>query len=167
MADSAVALSTRLQSATSLALIGATTLCAALALHELLSFGPGGYDVIARAGSPDCRAAPCVSPQMVIFGQIAKAVGAALVFALVGAFTVSLRGRLGVGAALWVAQYFWSMLGIASGYRAQFGTTWAWWEPFAELMWRPGMSLPLMLGGLAIFCVAAARTTAARATVLA
>lgn len=148
----------RLRSALSLALIGALTLTPALTVHDILSFGPRGHDLIAAWGTR-CTAWPCATMNLVVYGQIAKGIGAALVFGLIGAFTISLRGRLGLGAVAWVVQYFWSLAGIASGYRGFYDAPWRWWEPFAELMWAPALTLALMGGGLGMFAALAAAST--------
>lgn len=161
MADAAGPVSLRLRSALSLALIGAVTLSPVLAAHDILSFGPRGHDLIAPWGTT-CTEWPCATMNLVVFGQIAKGIGAAMVFGLVGAFTVSLRGRVGIGALAWLVQFWWSLAGVASGYRGHFGTTWRWWEPFADLMWTPSLTLPLMAGGLAAFAGLAWVTTARR-----
>ena len=160
MAEAAVPPSFRLRSALSLALIGALTLSPLLAAHDILSFGPRGHDLIAPWGT-SCTEWPCATMNLVVFGQIAKGVGAAMVFALVGAFTVSRRGRLGVGATAWVVQFFWSLAGIASGYRGHFAESWRWWEPFAELMFDPVLTLCCLGIGLALFLALAWATTSA------
>jgi hypothetical protein len=150
VAEAAVPPSIRLRSALSLALIGALTLSPLLAAHDILSFGPRGHDLIAPWGT-NCTEWPCATMNLVVSGQIAKGIGAALVFALIGAVTISFRGRLGLGGAAWVVQYFWSLVGIASGYRGHFGTDWRWWDPFAKLLWSPGLTLGLMVCGLGAF----------------
>jgi len=161
VAEAALPPAIRLRSALSLALIGALTLFPALLTHDILSFGSHGHDLIAPWGT-QCTEWPCATMNFVVSGQIAKGVGAAMVFALIGAFTVSLRGRIGLGAAAWLVQFFWSSAGIASGYRDHFEAEWRWWEPFAVLMWAPALTLSLLGAGLAGFIALAYASTARR-----
>ena len=143
----------RVRAALTLALGGAISLFGALLAHDLLSFGASGHDMIVEAGA-SCDMPPCLTMGVVLAGHMAKAVGAGLVFALIGAVWVAGPARGVLGASLWVMQYIWSLIGIASGHRASFGTSWRWWEPFAELMWDPVLTLGLMVGGLLTFWLA-------------
>jgi hypothetical protein len=130
-----------------LALAGGVSLFAALIVHEFHIFGAQAHDLIAASSTP-CLDPPCLTVGMVVSGHIAKAVGAAMVFALIGAIWTRGAERMLIAAGYWVVQYTWSLVGIASGYRLHFGTGWAWWEPFAELMWTPIATPGLLAAGL-------------------
>ena len=132
----------------SLALAGALSLFAALAAHEILIFGPRGHDIIGQDGCPQSL---CPDMTAVIIGLLAKAIGAGLALALLGAIVPMNPARMRGAALLWAAQYLWALLGIASAYRIHFGTTWRWWEPFVGLMWHPLLTPALLLAGLAVF----------------
>ncbi|MFW5641136.1 MAG: hypothetical protein ACOCY0_00045 [Roseicyclus sp.] len=138
----------RLRGAASLALAGSASLFAALLIHELVSFGGAARGLIGSGAAP-CPAPPCLTLGVVVSGQVAKAVGAAFVFAAIGAIWMRGQARWTVAVVYWALQYLWALLGIASGYRAQFGSGWAWWEPFAVLLWHPLLTPGLMLAGLA------------------
>jgi hypothetical protein len=140
----------RVRSALSLALAGAVTLFAALFVHEMLVFGPGGHDLIASGTAP-CPEPPCLTTGTVVTGLIAKAIGAAMAFGVIGAVWVAGPVRRGLGVALWSVQYLWSLVGMASGYRDGFPGDWDWWEPFAVLLWHPALTPALMALGLAVF----------------
>ena len=58
---------------------GALSLLVVLLAHEWLSFGPSGHDLIAAASAP-CPEVPCVTLGTIITAQIAKALGAAMLF---------------------------------------------------------------------------------------
>jgi hypothetical protein len=139
-----------MRSALSLALAGSVTLFIALVLHEMLVFGPGGHDLIAGDTAP-CPDPPCLTTGTVMTGHIAKALGAALAFAAIGVLVPRGRARGALGGLFWAGQYLWSLVGIASGYRDQFGADWAWWEPFTALMWHPVLTPGLMAAGLGAF----------------
>jgi hypothetical protein len=145
------------RSAIALGLAGSSTLFAALLTHEILSFGAAGHDVITRDPAA-CTALPCVTLGTVVTGHLAKAVGTAIAFVVIGALLVGQAARWPIAAVIWVALYLWSLVGIASGYRARFGSDWAWWQPFAELAWSPGVTLGLMLLGL-LCCAGCDRLT--------
>ena len=138
----------RLRPALTLALAGAVSLFGVLLAHELLAFGTEPHDFIAPAGAP-CPDPPCLTTGMVITGQLAKAIGAGIVFAIIGAIWTSGAKRWLLAGGFFALQYLWSLVGIASGYRSHFGTSWAWWEPFAELLWHPVTTPALLLAGLA------------------
>ena len=137
----------RLGSALSLALAGALSLFAALLAHEILTFGASGHAIIGQAECPDW---PCPTLSVIIVGLVFKGIGAGLAFAALGAFVTLAPSRLRAAGLLWIVQYLWGLVGMASGYREQFGTTWAWWEPFAELLWQPALSLGLMAAGIVL-----------------
>lgn len=124
------------------------SLFAVLLIHEFLAFGAYPNDLIAPAGAP-CPEPPCLTTGMVVSGQMAKAIGAGFVFALIGAVWTAGAARWLIAAGYWVVQYLWSLIGIASGYRLHFGSGWAWWEPFADLLWHPVTTPVLLLAGLA------------------
>ena len=136
------------RAAASLALAGGLTIFAVLLTHELTVFGGAALGLI-RPGSAPCPAPPCLTMDMIVWGHVAKAIGAGLVFAVIGAIWTRGPLRLAIAGGFWVLQYLWSLVGIASGYRAHFGSGWAWWEPFAELLWHPVTTPGLMLAGLA------------------
>ena len=137
----------RVNAALSLALAGAISTFAVLLSHELLVFGDAALGLIVPDAAP-CPAPPCLTVELIVWGHIAKAVGAAFVFALVGAIWTRGPLRWWLAGVVWVVEYLWSLVGIASGYRAHFGTGWAWWEPFAQLLWNPVTTPGLMLAGL-------------------
>jgi hypothetical protein len=139
------------RAALTLALAGGISLFAVLLAQELMIFGEGGHALILANAAP-CPVVPCVTVSMVVAGHVAKAIGAALAFALIGAIWLGGAARWSIAAPVWVGLYLWSLVGIASGYRSQFGTSWDWWEPFAELLWSPAMTLGLMATGL-LACV--------------
>lgn len=140
----------RLRAALALAAAGAVSLFAALLVHELSAFGGPALGLIQPASAP-CAEPPCLTVGLVVSGHVAKALGAGVVFALIGAFWTRGPARWIIAGAFWALQYLWSLVGIASGYRAHFGTGWAWWEPFAELLFHPLTTPGLMLTGLAAF----------------
>ena len=146
MADAA-APPARLRPALALAVAGALSLFPVLLLHEFLVFGAQAHDLIAPASAP-CPDPPCLTSAMVVSGHVAKAVGAGLVFAIIGAVWTKGPGRWLIAAAFFALQYTWSLVGIASGYRLHFGTGWAWWEPFAVILWHPVTTPALLLAGL-------------------
>jgi hypothetical protein len=137
----------RLRPALTLALAGAASLFAVLLTHEFLAFGTQPNDLIAPAGAP-CPEPPCLTTGMVVTGLVAKAIGAGFVFALIGAVWTSGAARWLMAGVFFALQYLWSLVGIASGYRGHFGSTWAWWEPFAELLWHPVTTPALLMAGL-------------------
>jgi hypothetical protein len=147
------------RSAIALGLAGSVTLFAALLTHEILSFGATGHDVIAH-DAVACTVLPCVTLGTIVTGHMAKAVGTAIAFVVIGALLVGRAARGPIAALIWVALYLWSLVGIASGYKALFGSDWAWWEPFTELAWSPGVTLGLMLLGL-LCCAGFDRVTRA------
>lgn len=131
----------------SLALAGALSLFAALVIHEILSFGAAGHAMIGRADCPDW---PCPTLSLIVVGLVFKGIGAGIAFAVLGLLMAQAPGRLWGAGLLWVVQYLWGLVGIASGYRDQFGSTWRWWEPFAELLWQPVLTLGLMAAGVGL-----------------
>lgn len=145
MADAGIA---RLRSALTLALAGALSLFAVLLLHEVLAFGTLPHDLIAPAGAP-CPEPPCLTMGTVVTGLVAKAIGAGVVFAAIGAIWTTGAARRVIAGGFFALQYLWSLVGIASGYRRHFGTGWDWWEPFAVLLWHPVTTPALLLAGLA------------------
>ncbi|MEJ6389515.1 hypothetical protein [Gymnodinialimonas ulvae] len=139
----------RLPAALALALAGGLSLFAALLTHEFLTFGAPGHGLL-NADRSLCPDIACPTTGMIVVAHVAKAIGAAILFAFIGVIWPSGGFRLGVAALAFTLQYLVSLVGIASGYRAQFGTTWAWWEPFAELLWNPLLTPLLLLAGLAL-----------------
>lgn len=140
----------RLRAALTLAVTGAVSLFAVLLIHELLVFGGPAMGLIQPA-SAVCATPPCLTVDMIVWGHVAKAIGAGVVFALVGAVWTGGRKRWAIAGGFWALQYLWSLVGIASGYRAHFGTGWTWWEPFAQLLFHPLTTPGLMLAGLSVF----------------
>lgn len=126
----------RLRAGATLALGGGLTLLGALLAHEWLIFGPSGYDLIADA-SDVCAQLPCVNTGTIVTAHIAKAVAAAILFAAIGSVWTTGKRRWGMALTVWLAQYLWALIGIASSHRAAFRDEWRWWEPFAVLMWSP------------------------------
>ncbi len=133
----------------SLSCAGALALFAVLLAHEFLSFGPRGHGLI-NADRSTCPDIACPTTGILVVAHIAKAIGAAFLFGIIGAIWTSGVARLTITAAAFALQYVWSLVGMASGYRIHFGTTWAWWEPFAELLWHPATTLLLLALGLAL-----------------
>lgn len=127
------------------------SLFAALLIHEIFTFGASGHAIIGRADCPDW---PCPTLSLIVVGLVFKAIGAGLAFGVFGALVPHAPGKAWGAGLLWMVQYLWGLVGMASGYREQFGTTWRWWEPFAELLWQPLLTLGLMLGGLLAFWLA-------------
>ena len=126
---------------------GALSLFGALLAHEIVSFGAAGHAVIGLADCPDW---PCPTLSMIVVALVFKAIGAGMAMGVLGALVAQAPARLRAAGLLWTVQYFWGLVGIASGYRDQFGTTWRWWEPFAVLLWQPALTLGLMAAGLAL-----------------
>ncbi|MBF9059927.1 hypothetical protein HKCCSP123_12115 [Rhodobacterales bacterium HKCCSP123] len=145
MADAATG---RLRPALTLALAGSASLFVVLLVHEILAFGTQPNDLIAPSGAP-CAEPPCLTTGMVVTGLLAKSLGAGIVFAIIGALWTTGPARWLIAAGFFALQYLWSLVGIASGYRGYFGTNWAWWEPFAELLWHPVTTPALLLAGMA------------------
>jgi hypothetical protein len=139
----------RLNAATALAIAGALSLFAALMVHEILTFGGTGHGLI-NADRTVCPDIACPTTGLLLTAHIAKAIGAAFLFSVIGAIWVDGLARSLIAAAAFVGQYLLSLVGLASGYRAQFGTTWAWWEPFAELLWSPILTPALLIVGLTL-----------------
>ncbi|MCT4684124.1 MAG: hypothetical protein N4A39_10390 [Roseicyclus sp.] len=137
----------RLRPALTLATAGAVSLFAVLLVHEFLAFGTQPNDLIAPAGAV-CVAPPCLTTATVVTGLVAKAIGAGVVFAIIGAVWTAGRARWLIAGGFFALQYLWSLVGIASGYRGHFGTAWAWWEPFADLLWHPVTTPALLMAGL-------------------
>lgn len=137
----------RLRAAARLAIAGGLSIFAVLLIHELTVFGGAALGLI-RPGSAPCPAPPCLTVGVIVWGHVAKAMGAGLVFAVIGAIWTRGPARWAIAGAFWVLQYLWSLVGIASGYRAHFGSGWTWWEPFAQLLWHPVTTPGLMLVGL-------------------
>ncbi|MBY6201131.1 hypothetical protein KUV65_07160 [Maritalea mobilis] len=133
-----------------MAFAGATSLFAALTIHEILVFGPRNHDLIASSSTP-CTDPPCLTLGVVLTGQIAKAIGASLAFAIIGGIWSTGMARLGTAMGFWVLQYAWSLIGISSGYRVHFDSDWGLWGPFAELMWHPFLTPGLLIAGLGAF----------------
>ncbi|WP_211315493.1 hypothetical protein [Roseicyclus mahoneyensis] len=131
-----------------LTVAGATSLFVAFAAHEISVFGIHGYGIIGLANCP-----PSLCPQMaaVLTGLAAKSIGAGLALGLLGALLPMGPARLRAAATLWAVQYLWGLVGIASAYRSNFGTTWRWWEPMVELLWRPVLTPALLIVGLGMF----------------
>ena len=150
MADTPKAANGRVRSALTLAFAGGSSLFAALMVHEFYVFGAATHDLIGSSSAP-CTEPPCLTTGVVVSGQIAKAIGAAMVFGIIGAIWHHGALRWMTAAGFWVLQYTWSLVGIASGYRLHFGTSWAWWEPFAELVWNPITTPGLLAAGLVAF----------------
>lgn len=140
------------RAATALAFAGGISLFAVLLAHEILSFGAPGHGLL-NADRSLCPDIACPTTGLILVAHIAKAIGAAILFGFIGVVWPSGRLRLGVAALAFALQYLVSLVGMASGYRAQFGTTWAWWEPFAELLWQPVVTLPLLASGLALLLI--------------
>ncbi|MEX3014471.1 hypothetical protein [Gymnodinialimonas hymeniacidonis] len=138
-----------MRAAFALALAGATSLLAVLLAHEILTFGAPGHGLI-NADRSICPDIACPTTGMIVVAHIAKAIGAAFLFGIIGAVWISGRTRIAVATVAFSLQYLWSLVGMASGYRIHFGTTWAWWEPFTELLWHPALTLALMVAGLAL-----------------
>lgn len=138
----------RIRPALALAAAGGLSLFCVLLLHEVLVFGAQAHDLIAPVTAP-CPEPPCLTTGMVIAGHVAKAVGAGIVFAIIGAVWTMGPARWMVSGLFFALQYLWSLVGIASGYRLHFGTGWDWWEPFAQLLWHPVTTPALLLAGLA------------------
>jgi len=138
----------RLRPAVTLALAGGLSLFAVLLIHEVLAFGTQPHDLIAPAGAA-CAGPPCLTMGTVVTGLVAKAIGAGAVFAVIGAVWTTGAARWTIAGGFFALQYLWSLIGIASGYRGHFGTTWTWWAPFAELLWHPVTTPALLLAGLA------------------
>lgn len=138
----------RIGSAVSLMVAGAVSLFCVFATHEILVFGPHGHDIIGQANCP-----PSLCPPMaaVLTGLAAKSIGAGLALGCLGALLPAGPVRLRAGATLWAAQYLWGLVGIASAYRSNFGTTWRWWEPMIGLLWHPVLTPALLVAGLAVF----------------
>lgn len=149
LADAVHCATLRLKAAASLALAGGLSIFAVLLIHEVSAFGGATLGLIGPGSGP-CAAPPCVTMGTIVSGHVAKALGAALVFAVIGAIWTRGPARLAIAGGFWALQYVWSLVGIASGYRAHFGSGWAWWEPFAELLWHPLVTPGLMLLGLAV-----------------
>ncbi|WP_038650350.1 hypothetical protein [Roseicyclus elongatus] len=150
MADEAEPSAGRLRAAFALSIAGALSLFAALMGHEFFVFGGQGHDLI-EPSTALCAAPPCLTVEVVVSGQVAKAIGAAMAFAIIGVIWVQGRSRMLIGAGFWTLQFCWSLVGVASGYRLHFGTDWGWWEPFARLMWHPLVTPGLLVAGLAAF----------------
>jgi hypothetical protein len=148
----------RIRSGASLALAGAVSLFVALAAHEVLSFGTFGHGLIDRAS---CEMSLCPTLSVVIAGLAFKSIGAGLALGFLALLVADDPARRSAAILLWLMQYLWSLIGIASGYRGNFGTTWRWWEPFAGLLWDPVMTPALMIIGLTVF-LATDRILAAR-----
>jgi hypothetical protein len=129
---------------------GALSLLVVLLAHEWVSFGPSGHDLIAAASAP-CPEVPCVTLGTIITAQIAKALGAAMLFWGIGAIWVSGRMRWAIAAPVWLAEYLWSLVGIASSHRGAFRDDWRWWEPFVVLMWSPVTTPALAILGMGIW----------------
>jgi hypothetical protein len=140
----------RVRAGARLAFWGALTLLGALLAHEWLVFGPSGHDLIADASAP-CAEVPCITFGTIVTAQIAKALGAAMLFAVIGAIWAAGRLRWAVAGPVWVAEYLWSLIGIASSHRAAFREDWRWWEPFAVLMWSPVITPGLALLGIGLW----------------
>jgi hypothetical protein len=140
----------RVRSGVVLGFWGALSLLGALLIHEWLVFGPSGHDLIAAASAP-CPEVPCITFSTIVTAQIAKAIGAAMLFAVIGAIWVTGARRWAVGVPVWLAEYLWSLVGIASSHRAAFGEDWRWWEPFATLMWSPILTPALALLGIGLW----------------
>lgn len=127
---------------------GALSLFTALLTHEILSFGAAGHAIIGRATCPDW---PCPTLSLIVVGLVFKGIGAGLAFGAFGALVPVPPARLWGAGVLWAVQYLWGLVGIASGYRDQFGPDWRWWEPFADLLWHPALTLGLLGAGLVLF----------------
>jgi hypothetical protein len=135
----------RLRAALSLGIAGALSLFAALLAHEILTFGSSGHGIIGRVTCPDW---PCPTLSVITVGLVFKGIGAGLALACLGALLPHAPARLWGAGLLWVLQYLWGLVGIASGYRDQFGPDWHWWQPFAVLMWDPVTTPALLIAGL-------------------
>jgi hypothetical protein len=137
----------RARAAARLAVAGGLSIFAVLLIHELTVFGGAALGLIRPGGAP-CATPPCLTVDVIVWGHVAKAIGAGIVFAVIGAIWTRGPARWAIAGSFWVLQYLWSLVGIASGYRAHFGSGWAWWEPFAELLWHPVTTPGLMVAGL-------------------
>lgn len=140
----------RVRAGATLAFWGALTLLGALLAHEWLVFGPSGHDLIADASAP-CGEVPCITFGTIVTAQIAKALGAAILFGAIGAIWVAGHRRWIVALPAWLAEYLWSLIGIASSHRGALGGDWRWWEPFAVLMWSPVITPGLAVLGIGLW----------------
>lgn len=134
-----------LRAALSLGLAGGLTLFAALLAHEILAFGASGHGIIGRATCPDW---PCPTLSVIIVGLVFKGIGAGLALGVLGLILPNEPARAWGAGCLWAVQYLWGLVGIASGYREQFGPDWRWWDPFAVLLWDPLTTPGLLIAGL-------------------
>jgi hypothetical protein len=140
---------TRAAVAGRVALGGTLSLLSVLFVHELASFGLGHG--LVRWSDTGCAAGDCAGIGLIVVTLGMTAVVLAPIFALAGAVTARWARRLPVLSALWLCLVILLLMQTANGYRAAFGATWLWYEPFVELMFQPLLTPALLVAGVAAF----------------
>lgn len=89
----------------------------------------------------------------IVFFQLFMGTIAASVLAIMASLFYRTRLCVWVLTLSYMGAYFWAANGTASGYRANFGATWRFPEPFFELMLHPILTPVLTLIGVIGFLV--------------
>lgn len=95
-----------------------------------------------------CHAADCAGIAVLLIASAFHVVAVALLFALAGALFPHGPNRTPILATLWLFSSLCLLTSIASGYRAGYGATWLWHEPFVELLFHPIVTPSLLVAGL-------------------